>query len=255
MRLSAADLRSRLGFDFRVIQALTSPALGPIRAYASAAELARKREVSVEAGEAGQAALYVVEYRFPILVAAGKRTDSASARFDLLAGGDYPYSAPAVQITSKPLPWSSHVYSPTGTVCLGDGWSNARGRMLAAQLIVHVMKLLNFDEPEPGHSGWNAAAVTHWRDVMKRQKLNPDLAYPILPVSITHGITDPNAGFAPVAPAAPEAGLFAPAAPAFAAVSPTVVASVGNDVGRKPSAFIPAADPGETSFRPIGVGR
>ena len=44
--------------------------------------------------------------------------------------------------------------------------------MLAAQLVVHLMRLLNWDEPDRGahYTGWSPTASRYWRDVLKGRK-------------------------------------------------------------------------------------
>jgi len=196
-RLTPAERNHRLALDYRTTVRLASPALGSVRAFGSEAEFRAGREVTPEEGEAGRAVFYLVAYTFPILVGPGPTTDRALARFDLTAGGNYPFSTPQVAIVTRPLPWSPHVHGASGMVCLGEGWGRARGRMLAAQLVVHVMRLLNCDEPDrdPSYGGWNAEAVRYWRTTMRCRPLNADLPYPVLPAEITHGAADTEGAF------------------------------------------------------------
>lgn len=195
--LTPVELRSRLAFDYRVMMGLRSPALGAVRAFASEADLRAGREVTTAQGERGGAVLYLVEYRFPILTGPGQTVEGATARFNLLAGPNYPYSRPTVEVVSRPLPWSPHVLPGPGTVCLGEGWVLARGRMLAGQLVGHVMHLLNFDEPDrgPGYHGFSTEAIKYWREVLGGRPLHPDLPYPLLPSAITHGVAEAEAEF------------------------------------------------------------
>jgi hypothetical protein len=219
-RLTPSERTDRLALCYRATVRLSAPGLRSVRAFGSEAELRAGRELSAEEGEAGRALFYLVEYAFPILVGPGPTTDRAVARFDLLAGGNYPYSDPSVAILTRPLPWSPHVRPQTGAVCIGEGWKHASGRMLAAHLVVHVMRLLNCDEPErdPSYGGWNAAAVRYWRTTMRTKPLNPDLQYPVLPAEITHGAADAegafrgiDTGFRPLGDRAPAgAGGFRP---------------------------------------------
>jgi len=234
MLLRRQDPRSRLGFDYEVARRLPSPVLESVRAYASTDQANRGSEVTPEQGLAGEATAYVVGYRFPILTGPDQYTDSAIVRFDLLAGGNYPYSPPAVQVISRPLPWSPHVHPASGIVCIGDGWRDARGHMLFAQLVVHVMHLLNCDEPDRSvlYSGFNAAAIRYWREKLGRKPLNPDLQYPLLPLDVAFGIQNPNASFAQ--------------SPVGCAFRPAVEAEGAQDF-----AFAIAADAG---FKPLGTG-
>ncbi len=233
MALRRQDPRSRLGFDYEVASRLPSPTLEALRAYASTEHADRKAEVSLEHGLVGEATVYVASYRFPILTGPDQYTDAATVRFDLLAGGNYPYSPPAVQVISRPLPWSPHVHPASGIVCIGDGWRDAKGRMLFAQLAIHVMRLLNFDEPprEASYDGFNAAAIHFWREKLGRKPLNPELQYPLLPLDVAYGIEDPNASFA--------------LSPVGCAFQPAVAAEGAQDF-----AFAAAADAG---FKPVGT--
>lgn len=199
-RLTPSQLRFRLAFDHRVIRGLTVTDHVVIQPVTSV-DGRREREVTPEEGEAGLATRYLVEYRFPILTGPGPTTERALVRFDLLAGGNYPHSDPVVEVLSRPRPWTPHVHPASGSVCIGGGWSRARGRMLAAHLIVHVMRLLNFDEPPPsdGYEGWNGEAIRYWRRVLGLRPLHPTLPYPVLPAEVTHRVAAPGSEFVPLA--------------------------------------------------------
>lgn len=201
-RHTPAQLRTRLAFDYRVIRGLTSTDHVVIKAAALTTER-REREVTIEEGEAGLATRYFAEYRFPILTGPGPTTDRAIVRFDLLAGGNYPYTDPVVEVLSQPRPWTPHVHPVSGSVCIGDGWKRSRGRTLAAHLIVHVMHLFNFDEPEPDptYRGWNGQAISYWRNMLGLRPLHPALPYPVLPADITHGVAASGSDFVPLAAA------------------------------------------------------
>lgn len=209
-RLTPAELASRLALDYRAVVGLSREALGEIRAWNAASPTAR--ELGAAEGEVGRAALYAVEYRFPHLVGRGQTSDSAVAVFDLLTGGNYPYSDPAVAFVSRPLPWSPHVHPSTGTVCLGDAWKNAGGTMLLAHLVVHVARIINFDEPGAYGSGahWNASAVEFWKASLSGGPYVRDLRYPRLPVAITHGVADQSTAFRPVGNDAGKVDMFRP---------------------------------------------
>lgn len=200
-RLDPARLRSRLAFDWKVLTGLRSSHLGPVRAFASADEARAGRDLSRMQGEAGSATCYQVEYRFPIITGPNQFERATFVWFDLLGGGNYPYTAPVVTCTSQPPPWSPHVNGASGLVCLGDAWPRARGHMLAAQLVVHIMRLLNWDEPDRGahYSGWTPAAARYWREQLGCRPISPDIDYPILPAELTHAQEDEDTGFRPVA--------------------------------------------------------
>lgn len=245
-RLSQQELRSRLAFDWKVMRGLASTAIGLIRGFVTADDARRGKDATAADGDAGRITNYTVEYRFPLLVGPGPTTPSATCRVDLLAGGNYPFSTPAASFVSRPLPWCEHVHPLTGMVCLGEGWARTRGRMLAAQLVVHVMRLVNYDEPDrgPAYDRWNPEAMQYWRSVLRGRPLHANLHYPTLPVEITHGVEDPAAGFAP-------APIEAFAASTTAAVASAVVAFRPTDS----ALFVPACDAGPApSFRPTAVG-
>ncbi|MDQ7814200.1 MAG: hypothetical protein RDU25_00115 [Patescibacteria group bacterium] len=121
-------------------------------------------------------------------------------RFDLLAHGGYPRTEPRVQVVSQPLPWSPHVAQPAGVFCIGEIWKERQGHMLLGGLIIHTMRVLNCDEKDRGggYVGYSPAAIGYWREVLKRQPVNPDLEYPLLPPDVAYGIEDPNSAFVPI---------------------------------------------------------
>lgn len=214
-RLDRTQLRSRLAADHAVVTRMRAPTLGEIRTYESAEALAARRTIAPEAASAGKATLYLVDFTFPMLAANGGTLSKATARFDLLAGGNYPFSAPVVQFLA-PYPWCLHVQPASGTVCLGNGWEESRGRMLLGQLIVHVMRLANFDEPDRGltHDAYDPRALRYWRETLKTGPLNPNLIYPALPSEITHGNRPPENStplFTSARPRPADTPLFAPA--------------------------------------------
>lgn len=167
-RLSAEDLASRLAYDRRVVERLRAPWL-----HVLAQDDARG---------------YTVTYGFPTLADAGVFVTNVRVRFDLLAGGNYPYTEPHAQVVSRPQPWGPHVQPGSGWLCTGNAWKEARARMLLAHLVIQVARLLNFDEPDNGSGHMNSAAASWWRSHYHGRPLNPDLAYPILPIDLTHGI-------------------------------------------------------------------
>lgn len=195
-RLTPAQLRDRLALDHEMVTGMRAADHVAIGAFASYADLRAGRALTPAEGAAGRATQYLAEYRFPILTSAKERVDRVVVRFDLLAGNSYPFSAPLVEVASRPVPWSPHFHAASGAVCLGEIWPQGNGRMLAAELIVHVMRLLNFDEPrpKPGYHGWNAAAIRHWAEELQYRPLHPDLVYPVVPTEATHGRA-PDDGF------------------------------------------------------------
>jgi hypothetical protein len=192
-KLNDEQLQSRLRFDWTICQQMNGP-LVTIRAFKSLADLRGGKNPVVKEQDGHRACVYLVEFRVRSLVGEGKYHDRFEVSIDLLAGGSYPYSVPACFVTSKPIPWSPHFLPDKGAICLGEQWTEGRGTLLLGWLIIHICKLLNFDEPdrEPSYSGWNAAAVNYWRRVLKRQPITKGLVYPTLPAQVTHEVEVPD---------------------------------------------------------------
>lgn len=188
-RLTGLELRSRLAFDARVIRALHAPTLGGVRGFTSGHAAVSGRVATGTDEEAGMVVIYDVDFNFPMLKEPRTTFTGATARFYLLAGGNYPFTEPQVQFTTRPVPFCTHVQQSTGTVCLGGGWGRSGGSVLLAQLVIHVMRLANLDEPIPNHDTFSTEALAYWRDVLRWRPLNPDLEYPALPSEVTHGVT------------------------------------------------------------------
>lgn len=199
MGLSHQQRASRLAYDYKVAMSMIGPVIPSIITFTDNAAFASNNPIGSEE-QASSAQLYKVAYRVRTLKGQGKFMDQCTTRFDLLAGGNYPFTPPLVTVISRPTPWSPHFHS-SGTVCIGEGWRKARGKMLLAQLILHVAHLLNFDEPDRGrlYGGYNPTAAQYWRKKYKCQPLNPDLAYPELPTELVHGVAARPA-FQPVGP-------------------------------------------------------
>jgi hypothetical protein len=213
-KLTPEELRSRLRFDWNIMQQMKSP-LVTTRAFGSMSDLASGSRPILNAEDSHKAVAYLVEYHIRSLIGPAKFHDRFDVSMDLMAGGNYPFSQPACFVVSKPVPWSPHFLTGNGAVCLGELWTAACGDITAAHLVIHIAKLLNFDEPdrEPSYGGWNAKAVHYWRHVMKRQPITAGLPYPVVPPEFTHGLS-PNSKplFRPAAAAVftPSKSLFRP---------------------------------------------
>lgn len=184
-RLTPPQLRDRLALDYRVMRGLESPHIGSVRAFHGTA----RRELSHEEGLRGMADRYVVELEMPIHRAPGNLVERATLLLSLRTGGNYPFHAPFAQIVSRPVPFSPHVHPGSGSVCIGPGWSRARGRMLAAQLVIHVMRVLNFDEPAT-NDGFSRDAFHYATVTLGGRPFTPSLRYPTLPVETAYGVAE-----------------------------------------------------------------
>ncbi len=221
-RLSAQERRSRLAYDARICARLSSPHL-VLTGFTTIDALRAGKAATEAEGEAGRIECYGARFLFPILTGPGPTTPSVTLAF-LLTADTYPYSDPFVTVVSRPLPWNPHV-SSNGTVCIGEAWGLAHGHMLMAQLVTHLMRVLNLDEPDrgPGYVGWNGEAIAYWRKALKCQPLNPRVVYPVLPEDLTHGIKQE----APVFVRKPAAAPSSAAAPAGAGFRPLLPGAGG----------------------------
>jgi hypothetical protein len=220
-KLSPDELTSRLRFDWKIVQQMTGPLLS-VQGFKSLNDLADRKNPITKSQHAHRAVAYRVEYRVRSLVAEGEFHDRFEVSIDLLSGGDYPFSRPACFVVSRPIPWSPHFLPLKGAICLGELWTNARGSITLGHLILHIMRLLNFDEPdrEPAYGGWNPEAVRYWRQGLNRRPITAGLAYPVLPPELTHGLNATNRP------------LFRPALPSVRVKS---IQPVFRPVGRQPS--------------------
>jgi hypothetical protein len=186
--------QSRLRFDWNVCQRMFNqpPAEDLARiivaAYRTTSDLQQQINPITSADEAHLATRYRALYHVPTLLGPGNFTPVTEIGFDL-ATGNYPFSEPATWIISSHVPYSPH-FRQHAPVCLGELWPEAKGRMLLGQLIVHVARLLNWDEVARGggYRGWNGQAIDYVARQHKGGPLNRRLRYPVLPVDFTHGV-------------------------------------------------------------------
>lgn len=163
--LSPERFRSRLAFDYRLVDSLLPHPALQVTAYARKPS-ARDHPLSREEGLAGRAMVYDVAFLFPVLVDSRTTTRAAKARFVLDAKGQYPFSEPSVQFLGE-TPWCPHVAPDNGIVCIGDAWKRARGKRLFAQLVLQIADIINLNEPDAGREyELNNDALAYWRTVM-----------------------------------------------------------------------------------------
>jgi hypothetical protein len=149
----------------------------------------RKRRIhSISQGKT--AAYYLVNYNVRSLVGPAKYHTGFDVVFDLVSQKSYPeersgssISAGGIVATcaSHPKPWSPHFLGSSGTVCRGSIWQGAQHTLLA-HVIIHVARLLNWDEPmDHVYGGWNPKAVEWWRKNLNSRPITSGLQYPSLP--------------------------------------------------------------------------
>jgi hypothetical protein len=183
-KLDNAALERRLRLDERTM-ALVNVDPAPIRVTAHAgADAARRGTNAIEPGSTASAPEhYRVAFDFDTLTGRDVRHRPTVVHIDVLGNRNYPFSEPVCRVTGTPLPWTPH-FDANWPICIGDGWDTS-GKALLVDLVVHIAKLLNFDEPppRPGYHGYNGAAIEWWVSRGCRP-LDPNLRYPTV---------DPNA--------------------------------------------------------------
>lgn len=207
-RLTAGQLTDRLRLDYRVAAKMRSPVMN-VTAYRDVDDLNQRRSPIVSEDEGHLATHYLVDYSIRTLVGPDNYSDRTSVKFDLLANGNYPYTRPGCYVVSSQMPWTPHFRAKLPICIDHDMWEDATGNMLLGHLLVHVAKLLNFDEipRSEDYGGYTPAAAEYWRTKLNRQPLNPRLAYPVLPDDIS---SIPHPVFAPVRAEESEGLFFAP---------------------------------------------
>lgn len=205
-------LRSRLRFDYQTIMAMSCP-LMTVEAYRNCDDLLARHNPITSEADGHLAVHYRVKYDIQTLVGPGRYSDSTTVRFDLFANNNYPYTEPACFVieTESKTPWSPH-FLEGHHVCIGPSWERAEGQMLLGELMVHVAKLLNFDEPpyeDPNYGGWRPEAIEYWVKELERQPISKKLEYPPLPQKVRKG----SANTEPAKSAFVKRRLVAPATP------------------------------------------
>jgi hypothetical protein len=181
--LTADELRSRLSFDYQTVMLMSCP-LMMVEPYRNLDDLLARRNMITSPEQGHLAVHYRVKYKLNTLVGPGRYSNETTVRFDLFADNNYPESEPPCFVIDGELPWSPHFHQDYA-VCTGDIWEEADGNMLLGELMVHVAKLLNFDEPfatkvEPGYQ---PEAARYWVTELGQRPISK-LIYPQLPQRI-----------------------------------------------------------------------
>jgi hypothetical protein len=188
------DLQSRLRLDYQVVSLMYSP-LMQVAAYRNVDDMRAQRYPVTSIAEGNLATHYRVTYNIRTLTDAGVYSPATTVHLDLLANPDYPVHEPSCFVIDSPLPWSPHI-SDTGWVCIGKIWEKSKGNMLLGELLVHIAKLLNFDEPEyvdEDYGGFRPEAVRYWTEELERQPLTRNLHYPMIPSLVPDPVEEHHA--------------------------------------------------------------
>jgi len=152
----------------------------PVRvsAHHSAAD-ARSGANPLQVGQGNPPAAYRATYDFDTLIAAGTRHRPTTILIDPLANGEYPASEPVAHVIG-PAPWTPH-FANGVPVCHGHRiWVPNRTQLV--DYIIHLGRLLNFDEPPPGkgYMGYNGDAIRWWGEELDYRPLDPSLRFPAI---------------------------------------------------------------------------
>jgi len=218
-RLTPDELKSRLRLDFQVFQRMQGAILRG-EAYQTTTDLNSRRSPITSVEQGHLATKYRVDFHIKTLIGKGKFSDLTSIGFDLDVG-NYPTAEPATWVITKPVPYSPH-FKEGYPVCLGETWQRGNGRLLLGHILIHIAKLLNWDEiaREGGYQGWNGEAIAYHQHTYKGRPLTENIAYPMIPpefFGIEPGTGQPAQGakpaFTPLGPTtqphtAPSSALF-----------------------------------------------
>lgn len=180
-KLTAEQLKTRLKLDYQVVVKMRSPLMS-ITAYRNVDDLEKRRNPVVSEAEGHLATHYLVDYHIRTLVGRDEFSDNTSVKFDLLANGNYPYTIPGCFVISSRMPWTPHFRAGVPICTDHNMWEDSRGSLLLGDWVVHVAKLLNFDEipRAENYGGLNPEAARYWREKLNRRPLN-NIDYPPLP--------------------------------------------------------------------------
>ena len=182
-KLSSKDLASRREFDFLVMRKMScGDGKYMFSAHRTAQDAAKGRRLIEDESEARYALHYRADYRVRTLVGPGRYSDCTIIRIDL-SSPRYPFAEPTawiVETKESKTPWSPH-FARGLPVCIGSLWRKD-GNVLLGHLLIHLAKLLNWDEHlAENYGGYNPKAISWWRSQLGRP-LDPEISYPTLPV-------------------------------------------------------------------------
>ncbi len=195
--LTPDQLRSRLALDWRVIEAMACPTFVG-HAYATRADLDTDHNRITSADDGHRARFYRLVFNVPTLAKGGALTPRTDVGVDLGVAG-YPIAEPTSWCLTSPSPWSPHFEPNSGSICTGTMWQTGDGEQLLGHLVVHIARLLNWQEDvrggRPSYNGYNAGSIDHWLDRYQARPLNPELRYPVLPAWLFGQVEEPQFEF------------------------------------------------------------
>jgi hypothetical protein len=189
--VNVGELRQRRELDYRVLRAMENDVFS-FDAYATSADLESGQRRITSVAEGGSAAKYVFRFAIRTLVARGAYSDLTTIGVDT-DSTDFPRRPPNTWVVGRTIPWSPH-FRAGYPVCIGEEmWDSRGGYVLLGHLVIHLARLLNWDEPGrgPGYRGWNGEAIDYHRDVLGGRPLTANVKYPALPAWLYGTENDP----------------------------------------------------------------
>lgn len=179
--MKPSQLRERRVFDFRILEAMRCQVFD-FKAFVTSSDLdGWSREIE-DAARAGDASKYRFFLRVPTLVGPGEFSSETAFSVDTDVI-DYPDNEPNTWVVSAKTPWSPH-FVKGAPVCIGsEFWAARRGHVTLGHLVIHLARLLNWDEKGRGrgYTGYSGEAIEYHRREYGGKPLNPSLPYPVLP--------------------------------------------------------------------------
>lgn len=175
------ELAERLRFDYRILADMRCPTFD-FMAYRTIWDLNNGTKAITSTDAGAEARKYRFVLRVPTLISATQTAPVTEMNVDLEVA-DYPEQEPTVYVVSRHTPWSPH-FKPNAPVCIGhEAWGARSGHVVLGELVVHLQRLLNWDERGRGggYVGYNEAAIRHHREQLHGKPLNADIVYAQLP--------------------------------------------------------------------------
>lgn len=181
-QLTPQQRQDRLRLDYRVAMEMSCPVMS-VTAYRNADDLEARRNPVVSQEEGHLATHYVAVYHMSTLIGADRFSNKTAVKFDLLASGKYPFLPPACFVVSSPFPWTPHFRQGLPICTDSERWVEMKGKLLLGHWLVHVAKLLNFDEVprSADYGGYTPEAASYWRTTLNQRPITPNFSYPVLP--------------------------------------------------------------------------
>lgn len=181
------ELANRLRFDHRILTDMRCPTFA-FESYRTSWDLDRRSGAIDAGGETGEARKYRFILRVPTLISPTEWAPETEIGVDVDVN-DYPGRPPNTFVLSPHIPWSPH-FKRGSPVCIGpEFWEGRRGHVVLGDLVIHLQRLLNWDEKGrgPGYQGWNRDAIRHHNSVLGGRPLDDSVVYARLPLWLNGG--------------------------------------------------------------------